>query len=225
MSLKALIMSTPNCCPTAVEPASPPTLQVRWARAALSVQPSPCTGQIFSTVPTGQCTGWTILGKKTLSPSATSEIENDMHWTQLQTQTGYHKSLHPATVMPQRHEVQRYTRAHCGMRWLTSPFTIAKRYPCSQNILCSVGNLGCTFPVMILPRNMRCDEVVPGTVQSLSTGPANQNSIAVVQPILPILCHTVIHCDGHQCLRFIFFCAQASLACMAQHAQHYPQHQ
>ena len=30
--------------------------------------------------------------------------------------------------MSRRHEVRRYTRARCGVRLLTSPFTIPKRY-------------------------------------------------------------------------------------------------
>ena len=53
------------------------------------------------------------------------------------------------------------------------------------------------------PCNMSCDEVIPGVVHSLSTGPTTQNSSVVVQPIFPILCDTVIHCDGLQCLRFL----------------------
>ena len=39
-----------------------------------------------------------------------------------------------------------------------------------------MGNLGCTFPVMSISCNMSCDDVVPRVVQSLSTGPASQNS-------------------------------------------------
>ena len=54
-----------------------------------------------------------------------------------------------------------------------------------------MGNLGCTFPVMTISCNMSCDDVVPGVVQSLSTGPASQKSIVVVQPI-PIPIPTVM---------------------------------
>ena len=62
-------------------------------------------------------------------------------------------------------------------------------------VVCSVGNLARTFPIMTISCEMSCDEVAPGEIQSLSTGPTTQNSVVVVQPILPMLCDTVIHCD------------------------------
>ena len=80
--------------------------------------------------------------------------------------------------------MQHYTKAHCG-----------------QHILCSMGNLGCTFPVMTISCNMSCDDIIPRVVQSLSTGPTSQNSIVVVQPILSILCYTVFNVFSFFALR------------------------
>ena len=49
-----------------------------------------------------------------------------------------------------------------------------------------------------------------------------QNFIVVVQPILPILCYIVWWSSMSL---VTFFCVQASVVCMVQQAQYYPQHQ
>ena len=53
----------------------------------VELQPSPCGANCFHCM--GHCTGWSVFGGKKnpqpLKPLA-SEIKDDMHWTQLQTQ-------------------------------------------------------------------------------------------------------------------------------------------